>query len=109
MSRAWAHLAAEAYARGDDVGAYAFSRVGYHRGLDAMRAAGWRGSQTLAWSSDSNRGVLQSIYELMRAAAAIGEGVEARRCRDFLLTLDPADHLGVSAIRPAGLSRRLPG
>ena len=29
---------------GDDVEAYACYRVGYHRGLDRLRANGWRGS-----------------------------------------------------------------
>ncbi|HXW39436.1 MAG TPA: DUF3151 family protein, partial [Acidimicrobiales bacterium] len=28
--------------REDDLAAYAYFRVGYHRGLDALRAAGWR-------------------------------------------------------------------
>lgn len=104
---AWARLAELAYDSGDDVAAYAFARVGYHRGLDRLRAAGWRGSQRVTWSHEPNRGFLRSLHELMRAAAGIGEGVEARRCRDFLLQLDPDDGLGVGDIRPAALSRRL--
>jgi hypothetical protein len=44
----------------------------------------------------------------MRAAAAIGEGVEARRCREFLLQLDPSDPLSVGGLAPKDLSRRLP-
>ena len=28
----------------DDVEAYAYYRIGYHRGLDALRGNGWRGS-----------------------------------------------------------------
>ncbi len=103
----WSRLSECAYAAGDDVAAYAFARVGYHRGLDLLRAAGWRGQQYVRWHHESNRGFLRSLWGLMRAAAAIGEGVEARRCREFLLQLDPDDPLGVGAIRPADLSRRL--
>jgi hypothetical protein len=44
----------------------------------------------------------------MRAAASISEGVEARRCREFLLQLDPSDPLSVGEIQPKDLSRRLP-
>src|SRR4051812_35399259 len=36
---AWARLAEIAR---DDVEGYAYARVGYHRGLDALRKAGWR-------------------------------------------------------------------
>ncbi len=104
---AWARLAELAYAGGDDVAAYAFARTGYHRGLDRLRAAGWRGSGPAPWHAEGNRGFLRSLYALMVAAAAIGEGVEARRCREFLLELDPDDHLQVGGIRPADLSRRL--
>jgi hypothetical protein len=44
---------------------------------------------------------------LLRAAAAIGEGAEARRCREFLLELDPSDHFEVDGIAPKDLGRRL--
>src|SRR5450759_2458396 len=41
---AWALLAERALADdGDPVAAYAYARTGYHRGLDALRKAGWRG------------------------------------------------------------------
>src|SRR5664280_566189 len=39
--QAWATLAELADA---PIDRYAFARVGYHRGLDSLRAAGWRGS-----------------------------------------------------------------
>ena len=103
----WARLADEAYASGDDVASYAFARVGYHRGLDLLRSSGWRPDREVHWTYDSNRGFLRSLFELMRAAAAIGEGVEARRCREFLLQLDPSDPLDVGRIQPKDLSRRL--
>jgi hypothetical protein len=103
----WGRLSESAYASGDDVGAYAYGRVGYHRGLDLLRSAGWRPDREVHWEHDGNRGFLLSLYGLMRAAAAIGEGVEARRCREFLLQLDPSDPLSVGAISPKELSRRL--
>jgi hypothetical protein len=82
----WAQLAALAR---DDVEAYAYARVGYHRGLDALRGAGWRGSGYVRWTHDSNRGFLRALDALRAAAAAIGEGTEAERCALFLRQLDP--------------------
>lgn len=85
----WAHLAETAEAAGEVVEAYAYARVGYHRGLDALRGAGWRGSGYVRWRSESNRGFLSSVDALRRAAAAIGERDEATRCELFLAQLDP--------------------
>jgi hypothetical protein len=104
---AWARLSEMSYEGSDDVASYAFARVGYHRGLDLLRSAGWRPDVEVHWTDEPNRGFLRSLYGLMRAAAAIGEGVEARRCREFLLQLDPSDHFGVAGIVPKELSRRL--
>lgn len=73
----------------DDVEAYAYYRVGYHRGLDALRANGWRGSGYVRWRAESNRGFLRSLDGLRRAAAAIGEGSEEERCDQFLHQCDP--------------------
>lgn len=83
---AWARLATVAR---DPVEAYAYARVGYHRGLDVLRAAGWRGSGYVRWANPSNRGFLMSLEALARAAADIGEEAEADRCRVFLRQLDP--------------------
>lgn len=91
----WAHMSVWAMEEGDPVAGYAFARTGYHRGLDTIRRAGWRGSGPVPWHHEPNRGFLRSVHSLMRAAALIGEMDEARRCRDFLLELDPADELGV--------------
>jgi hypothetical protein len=104
---AWARLGEDAYASGDDVASYAYSRVGYHRGLDLLRSSGWRPDVQVHWAEETNRGFLSALYGLMRAAAAIGEGVEARRCREFLLQLDPSDHFGVGSLAPKDLGRRL--
>lgn len=92
---AWARLAEWALDAGDEVAAYAFSRTGYHRGLDRIRKAGWGGQGPVPWHHEPNRGFLRSVHGLMRAAGAIGEVEEAARCRDFLLELDPDDALGV--------------
>ncbi len=105
---AWARLGDAAYAAGDDVASYAYSRVGYHRGLDVLRSSGWRPDREVHWTYESNRGFLLALHGLMRAAASIAEGVEARRCREFLLQLDPSDPLDVGEIQPKDLSRRLP-
>ena len=83
---AWADLGDEAQ---DDVEAYAYYRVGYHRGLDALRAAGWRGSGYVRWRHESNRGFLRSLIGLANAAERIGEHAEAERCRTFAAQLDP--------------------
>ena len=82
----WAELSGLAR---DDVEAYAYARVGYHRGLDALRAAGWRGSGYVRWSHESNRGFLRALDALRSTAEAIGEEPEARRCALFLRQLDP--------------------
>lgn len=74
----------------DDIEAYACFRVGYHRGLDALRRAGWRGNGYVRWSHPSNRGFLRCVDGLRHAAAAIGETVEEERCHAFLRQLDPA-------------------
>jgi hypothetical protein len=84
---AWARLGAVAR---DPVEAYACYRVGYHRGLDRLRANGWRGSGYVRWADEPNRGFLRSLRGLAAAAAAIGDTDEAERCRHFLAQCDPS-------------------
>ena len=74
----------------DDIERYAYYRVGYHRGLDALRANGWRGSGYVRWSEPTNRGFLRSLAGLGEMAAAIGEDDEAERVATFLAQLDPS-------------------
>lgn len=74
----------------DDIERYAAFRVGYHRGLDTLRANGWRGSGYVRWQYPSNRGFLRCLEGLRAAAAAIGESDESERCDLFLRQLDPA-------------------
>jgi hypothetical protein len=100
----WAHLAVWALEAGDAVSAYAFARVGYHRGLDQVRKAGWGGQGPVPWHHEPNRGFLRSVHALMRAAALIQEMDEAERCRSLLLELDPDDALEVGELDLEALS-----
>jgi hypothetical protein len=84
---AWAGLAEIAQ---DPIDRYAFARVGYHRGLDTLRGAGWRGSGYVRWAHPSNRGFLRCLDALRSAAELIGETDEEERCAVFLRQLDPA-------------------
>jgi hypothetical protein len=82
-SLAWAVLADAAWNEGRIVESYAFARVGYHRGLDALRRNGWKGHGPVPWAHEPNRGFL-----LGRAAQAIGEEEEVTRIGDFLTECD---------------------
>jgi hypothetical protein len=73
----------------DDVEAYAYFRVGYHRGLDRLRQSGWRGTGYVRWVHEENRGFLRALAGLQQAASRIGETDEDERCRQFLDQLDP--------------------
>lgn len=74
----------------DPIERYAAYRVGYHRGLDALRANGWRGSGYVRWAEPTNQGFLRCLRGLGLVAGEIGELDEAERCRTFLLQLDPS-------------------
>jgi hypothetical protein len=88
-SAAWAALATTALTDGRAVEAYAYARTGYHRGLDALRRAGWKGQGPIPWSHEPNRGFLRALHALSQAAAAIGEHDEAARCATLLADSDP--------------------
>ena len=90
---AWACLGDKSMEAGKPVEAYAYYRVGYHRGLDRIRRAGWRGKGQVPWSHEGNRGFLRSLSGLGKAAGAIGEDDEAKRCADFLTELSPQNPL----------------
>ena len=81
---AWAALAERALDQGDWVTGYAFARTGYHRGLDQLRRAGWKGHGPIPWEHEPNQGFLRALYALGRAAGAIGEADEEQRCQTFL-------------------------
>ncbi|GIG40264.1 DUF3151 domain-containing protein [Cellulomonas phragmiteti] len=80
-SLVWALLAERSE---DPVAAYAYARTGYHRGLDALRGAGWRGRGPVPAAHEPNQGFLRALLALATAAEAIGETAEAERCRQFL-------------------------
>ena len=82
----WARLGESAR---DPIEAYAYFRVGYHRGLDRLRGSGWRGSGYVPWAHVPNRGFLRALDGLRTSAATIGETDEERRCAEFLFQCDP--------------------
>lgn len=84
FSLAWAILAEDAFEAGRVVESYAYARTGYHRGLDALRRAGWKGHGPIPWEHRANRGFLRCLAALARAAGEINEKDEAERCRQFL-------------------------
>jgi len=98
-SLAWAILADNAFVAGRSLESYAFARVGYHRGLDALRSAGWKGHGPIPWTHAPNRGVLRSLYALRRAAAEIGEQSEVERLGTFLDGADPTAAQQIEAAR----------
>lgn len=86
FTEGWAQLAP----LGDEpVERYAYARVGYHRGLDALRANGWGGRGYVRWSQPTNRPFLSCLVRLRAAAAEIGELSEVERLSEFLEDLDP--------------------
>ena len=101
-SAAWATLAEAALADGAPVAAYAYARTGYHRGLDQLRRAGWKGFGAVPWAHEPNRGFLRALGALHRAAAAIGELDEAERTATFLADSDPAALAALGSGRRAG-------
>lgn len=88
-SEGWAALA-ELSLPDHPVAAYAYARTGYHRGLDQLRRAGWKGFGPVPWSHRPNQGFLRAVAALARAAQAIGEMDEYQRCRELLTESDPA-------------------
>ncbi|MFD8549343.1 DUF3151 domain-containing protein [Streptomyces sp. NPDC059649] len=88
-SLAWAQLADDAFEGGRVVESYAYARTGYHRGLDALRRAGWKGHGPVPFEHEPNRGFLRALHALARAAEAIGEQDEYERCAQFLKDSSP--------------------
>lgn len=99
-SLGWARLAEAALGEGTlsaDVAAYAYARTGYHRGLDALRRSGWRGSGPIPWEHEPNRGFLRALWALSLASGRIGDQVERDRCAGFLRDATPAGYAALGA------------
>jgi hypothetical protein len=89
-SLVWAVLAETSLADGRTVEGYAYARTGYHRGLDSLRRAGWRGHGPVPFSHRPNQGFLRALAALGVAADRIGETDEAARVATFLNDCDPS-------------------
>ena len=85
----------EAWARLGDAGRdvierYAAYRVGYHRGLDTLRANGWRGSGYVRWEHPGNRGFLRALAGPAAHRRGDRRGTtKPSGARQFLRQLDP--------------------
>ncbi len=73
----------------DTMESYAAYRVGYHRGLDALRKNGWRGSGYVRWAHPSNQAFLECLSGLQIVSERIEDFEESERCKLFLLQLEP--------------------
>ncbi len=105
-SLAWALLAEGALSARTtqgDLSAYAFARTGYHRGLDALRRAGWRGKGPIPWEHEPNQGFLRALWALACAARRIGEQAEYERCVLFLLEASEGGYVELARVRPLTL------
>ena len=99
-SLCWAVLAEGALAVGSlegDLGAYAYARTGYHRGLDALRRSGWRGAGPVPWEHQPNQGFLRALWALALAAERIGETEEHERCAQFLRDSSETGYVALAA------------
>ncbi|MDN5571188.1 MAG: DUF3151 domain-containing protein [Propionibacteriaceae bacterium] len=86
-----------------DITAYAFARTGYHRGLDALRRAGWRGRGPVPWEHEPNQGFLRALWALACAARRIGEQEEYERCVTFLTEASEDGYAALISLRPLSL------
>ncbi len=103
-SLCWALLAEGALAVGGlegAIGAYAYARTGYHRGLDALRRAGWKGAGPVPWEHVPNQGFLRALWALALAAERIGETAEHERCAQFLRDSSESAYAALSAASAA--------
>lgn len=80
-----------------DITAYAYARTGYHRGLDALRRAGWKGSGPIPWEHAPNRGFLRCLWVLAVASSRIGDQTESERCAQLLRDSSEAGFAELSA------------
>lgn len=95
-SLVWAQLSQQAFQNNEIVQSYAYARVAYHRGLDALRRVGWKGHGLVPFSHKPNQGFLLALYFLARAARQIGEISEAVRLDKFLEDSDPQAYKAIA-------------
>jgi hypothetical protein len=100
-SLAWAKLADATFRADAPLESYAYARVGYYRGMEALEAAGWDGRASIPWSHEPNRGVLRAIYALRRAADALRESDEVARLSALLSAADPTAATEIEAAHTA--------
>ena len=77
----------------DEVESYAYYRVGYHRGLDRLRANGGGEPGTSGGQARRTTGSCGRC-RAWPTAATIGEDDEAERCAHFLAQCDPDEARG---------------
>jgi hypothetical protein len=82
----------------DLITAYSIARIGYHRGLDTLRANGWRGSGYVKSNIAGNRGFLTCLFLLSYLAGKINENDEEARCSEFLSMVDPTTKIEIENI-----------
>lgn len=102
-SLGWALLAEDSLrlqTREGDVAGYAYARTGYHRGLDALRRAGWRGSGPIPWEHEPNQGFLRALHALAVASERIGDAAEQERCTQFLRDSSETAYLTLTGQSP---------
>ncbi len=110
-SLVWALLAEGALSqdtRDADVSAYAFARTGYHRGVEALRQAGWRGFEPIPWNHEPNQGFLRATWLLALAAERLGERDEVDRCVRLVRESSPDAYVILSESRPLASSAAPP-
>ena len=108
-SLAWAILAEERLSSGDSLTGYAFARVGYHRGLDALRRSGWKGHGPIPWAHEPNQGFLRCLAALAMGAQRIGEDRRGRPMSPVPAGRRSVRPRNLSEVTPASLGRRTGG
>lgn len=102
-SMCWALLAEGALSANTlsgDLTAYAFARTGYHRGVDALRRAGWHGRGPIPWEHEPNRGFLRALWALACAARRLEEQDEVERLLAFLREASEDAYTELVSTRP---------
>ena len=76
--------------------AYAYARIGYHRGLDILRTNGWFGSGFIRSSVINNRGFLAALALVAITSKNLSYHEESSRCMEFLELIDPNNTIEIN-------------